>query len=256
MRSDGVRQWANVVFSLAQIAAPALPAALGLPAIGSVSNRYPTYVVPAGYAFSIWSLIFLLTVVYAVWQARPARRADPLLRRVGWLTAGAMLGNTVWELIFPQGWFALSVLVIGGILAALIGVVARTAPRRHALSATERALVWVTFSIFLGWITVATVANVAMAGLALGWTGAPLTAEVWGIIMIAAAGVIAAGVTWRTGGNAGYALTVVWALVAVFVARRGGDAAVRSGTVAWTAAGSILLILITLAASTRRARAE
>ncbi|MBB4637271.1 tryptophan-rich sensory protein [Longimicrobium terrae] len=256
MKSDRLRQWANVLFSITQIAAPAIPAAMGLPAIGEVSNRYPTYVVPAGYAFSIWSLIFLLTVIYAVWQALPAQRAHPLLRRVGWLTAAAMLGNTVWELVFPRGWYALSVLVIAGILASLIVVIARTAPRRQSLSATERALVWVTFSIFLGWITVATVANVAGSGLALGWTGAPLTAEMWGIIMIAIAGGIAAAVTWSTGGNAGYALTVVWALVAVFIARRGGDEAVRSGTVAWTAAGSILLILSTLAVSKLRARSE
>ncbi|HEX8394728.1 MAG TPA: hypothetical protein VF665_20455 [Longimicrobium sp.] len=254
MSSDMARQWANVVFSVTQIVAPALPAALGRQDVGTISNQQPTYVVPAGYAFSIWGLIFALTVAYAVWQLQPARAADPLLRRIGWLTAAAMLGNTLWQLVFPMRWFALSVLVIFGILASLIGVIARTAPRRHALSATGRILVWITFSIFLGWITVASIANTAHAGAALGWSGAPLTAELWGIVMVAAAGLIAAGVTWMAGGNTGFALTVVWALLAVFVARRGGDTAAQSAAVAWTAVGSTLLILLTLTVSRWRAR--
>lgn len=245
MANDRLRQVSNLVFAIGQAAAPAVTPLLGLPFVGAISDRYPTYVVPAGYAFSIWSLIFALSIAYAVWQMLPAQRENPLLRRVGWLTAAAFAGSTLWEFAFPAGMYALSVVLIVITLAALAAAVGRMAGWRTPFSRAERWLVWIACGIYLGWITVATVANVAQALAAAGVSELGLGAEAWGIVMLAAAGLIAAAVTLATR-NAGYPLAVIWALLAVFAARRAPPVVTRSDTVAYVALGVAVAVAIAL----------
>src|SRR3954447_19704814 len=107
---DRLRQTLNVVFAVTQVAAGLLPV-MGVPVerIGDISDRYPTYAVPAGYTFSIWSLIFLLSILFAIYQALPSERRNPLFRDIGWYTASAFLAATVWLLVFPFRLFVVSV---------------------------------------------------------------------------------------------------------------------------------------------------
>ena len=251
MASDRLRQLSNLVFAVGQVAAPSLIPVLGLPQVGSVSDRYPTYVVPAGYAFSIWGLIFALSLAYAVWQALPAQRANPLLRRVGWLTALAFAGSTAWQFVFPAGLYAVSVLLIVTTLVSLVIAVGRMGRERARMTGAERWLVWVTCGIYLGWITVATVANVAQTLVAAGVMELGLSGEAWGIVMLIAAALIASAVTLRTR-NGGYPLAVIWALVAVFAARRAPPAVTQSDTVAWTALGAAGLVAVALVVTVAR----
>jgi hypothetical protein len=254
MASDRPRQLCNLAFAVGQAAAPAVTPALGLPFVGQVSDRYPTYVVPAGYAFSIWSLIFALSIAYAVWQMLPLQRENPLLRRVGWLTAAAFAGSTLWQLVFPAGWYGVSVLLIVLTLVSLAIAVGRTAGWRTPLSSAERWLVWVACGVYLGWITVATVANVAQALTAVGVTELGLGGETWGMVMLIAAGLIASAVTLATR-NAAYPLAVIWALIAVFVARRAPPVVTQSDAVAYVALGAAALVAVAMGmAVMRRAR--
>lgn len=253
MASDRPRQLSNLLFAVGQVAAPAVTPALGLPFVGQVSDRYPTYVVPAGYAFSIWSLIFALSIAYAVWQMLPAQRENPLLRRVGWLTAAAFAGSTLWQIVFPAGWYGVSVLLIVVTLVSLAVAVARTAGWHRPLSGAERWLVWVTCGVYLGWITVATVANAAQALAAAGVAELGLGGEAWGMVMLAAAGLIASAVTLATR-NPAYPLAVVWALVAVFVARRAPPAVTQSDAVAYVALAAAAMVAVALAMALMRSR--
>ena len=253
MHGDRPRQVLNLVFAVGQAAAPALIPLFGLPFVGRVSDEYPTYVVPAGYAFSIWSVIFALSIAYAVWQALPAQAGNPLLRRVGWLTAAAFAGSTFWQFAFPSGQYALSVLLIATTLVTLALAVARAAERRASLSAAERLLVWITCGVYLGWITVATVANVAQALAAAGVSDLGLGGAAWGVVMLIAAALIASFVTLRTG-NGGYPVAVIWALVAVFVARRGPPAVTQDATVAYVALAAAAVVALALLASVMRGR--
>src|SRR5262245_40539074 len=126
MQKDKFRQLLNLCFAVAQpVVAVLVNLEITGPSIGAISNRYPTYVVPAGYAFSIWSLIFALSLGYGVWQALTAQRENLLLRRIGWLTASAMAATSVWMLVFQRSLFVLSLVVMLWLLASLIGVVAR-----------------------------------------------------------------------------------------------------------------------------------
>jgi hypothetical protein len=255
MVNDRTRQISNLVFAVGQAAASAITPALGLPPVGSISDRYPTWVVPAGYAFSIWGLIFALCIAYAIWQLLPAQRTNPLLRRVGWLTAAAFAGSTAWEFVFPAGMYGLSVVLIVATLVSLAVAVARMVGWREPLSGPERLLVWMTCGVYLGWITVATVANVAQALTAAGVVELGLGGETWGVAMLIAAAAIACAVTLATR-NAGYALAVTWALVAVFIARRQPPVLTQSDTVAYAALAAAGAVAVALAIMlTRRKQA-
>lgn len=255
MASDRLRQVLNVVFAVGQAAAPALTPALGLPFVGQVSDRYPTYVVPAGYAFSIWSLIFALSIAYAVWQMLPAQRENPLLRRVGWLTAAAFAGSTLWQFVFPAGWYGVSVVLIVITLVSLATAVGRMTGWRTPFTGAERWLVWIACGIYLGWITVATVANSAQALLAAGVVDLGLGAETWGMVMLAAAGVIASAVTLATR-NPGYPLAVIWALIAAFVARRSPPVVTQSDGVAYVALGAAAVVAVAFVLALMRGRRD
>lgn len=242
MAHDKLRQGANLSLAILQPVI-ALLVNLGVtgPSIGAVSDRYPTYVVPAGYAFSIWNLIFALTLGYGIWQARPQQRANPLLRRVGWWTAAALAATSSWMLVFQRSYFVLSVAVIFGLLLALIGVLARLYQHDAPLSQGERWLVYVAFSLFLGWVTVATIANVGQTLVAYGWSGWGLAAETWGLIALLLAGAVAAVVTVATQGNVPFALAVIWALVGVAVNQFSGELPTRA-----TVVGAMALCMVCL----------
>ena len=100
----------------------------------------------------------------------------------------------------------------------------------------------VTFSIYLGWITVATVANVAQTLSASGWSASSPGAPTWGVAILVVAGVIASAVTWATRANVAYALTVVWALTAVVVGQRSGENPLSTDATWMTAAGAAVLV--------------
>jgi benzodiazapine receptor len=218
MSNDRLRQWLNVILVCALIVVATLVSAgITGPSIGALSDRYPTYVVPAGYAFMIWNLIFGLGLAYSAWQLMPAQRERPLLRQVGWLTVSAWTATTVWMLVFQRALFGLSVVVMLWLLVSLIGVSARLQQYPAPFTPSERWLVYVNFSIFLGWVTVATVANVGQMLTAWGWDGWLLPAEMWGGAALLLAGVVATAVTVKLRGNLPYALAVIWALVAIAV---------------------------------------
>ena len=124
-RWDAARQAANLAGALFQIGAPVLTSE----AVGRISAENGTLVVPADYAFSIWGLIFLLCLAYAAYGALPANRESPLLRRVGWFSAGAFLLNGLWEVLFPARQFLFAQVVIVAIFVCAAVAYLRIAPR-------------------------------------------------------------------------------------------------------------------------------
>lgn len=247
MKTDSVRQLLNLCLAIAQpVVAVLVNLEITGPSIGAISNRYPTYVVPAGYAFSIWSLIFALSLGYGVWQARPVQRENLLLRRIGWLTASALAASSIWMLVFQQKLFLPSLAVIVWLLVSLIAVVARMYQHHERFSRAERWLVYVHFSIFLGWVTVATVANAGQVLTAFGWSGWGIPLEHWGMVALILAGAIASIVTAAMKGNVPYALAVIWALVAVAVNQYTQSVPASSARVGATAACMALLVGATL----------
>jgi len=218
---DSLRQVLNVVLAVVQLAAIALVVAT--PNGVSLNTRAEAEppVVPAFYAFAIWSFIYPAALAYAVYQALPARREDTLLRRVGFWTASAYLAMTLWANAVQFGLFWLTVPLIFAILAALIGALIQFIRYDSPLTPAERWLVVLPVSVHAGWITVAAVANTASILASGGFRNVGVSDTVWAVALLLVAGLIGSYATRESRGNVGYALTLVWAFVGIAVANAG-----------------------------------
>ena len=224
MVTDTIRQTANVVGALFQIVAGPLGMLIFGVSVGTVSDSNSTLVVPAGYAFSIWGVIFVLCLAYAVYQALPSKRENPLLRRVGWFSAGAFLLNGVWSLVFPAQLFVTSQVVILGVFlcAGTAFLLASRAEREHEPTRVERWLVVLPLGLLFGWITAATLVGFATTLAAVGTLSGGFWEALFGVGLLLAGGLIAAGVIraiksgpWQ--GILTHSAAVLWALVAIMI---------------------------------------
>ena len=207
------RQFAVVLAALVNVGLNALAGA-GLlfgRQTGAVSDAHPTPITPAGWAFSIWSVIFVGVLAFAVWQALPARRG-PRYDRLGAPFVTANLLNGLWQIPWLTERLGLAALVIVGILAALVWLYVRL--DAMALRGAERWGLGVPVALFLAWITVAAPLNVTIWLRDLGWTPA---GTVWPIVLVLAVAAIAGAWLARTGDVAA-ALVVLWAFAAIAAA--------------------------------------
>lgn len=248
MSLDTVRQTTNVVGALFQIVAGPLGALIFGVGVGMVSDANSTLVVPAGYAFSIWGVIFALCLAYAVYQALPTKRENPLLRWVGWFSAGAFLLNGVWSLVFPARLFVTSqvVILLVFLLAGAAFLLASRADGERRPGRTQRWLVVLPLGLLFGWITAATLVGFATTLTAVGILDGGFGEALLGAGLLLAGGLIAAGVIRSTRGGPwqgtlAYAAAVIWALVAIVVNQY--DASLLTTAAAVVAAVPVVLSL-------------
>ena len=222
MNKDRTRQLVNVIVTVITVAINALANALPINGqnTGEISDRFQVYFVPAGYVFSIWGVIYLGLLAFAIYQALPAQRSNPHLRRIGYLYALSGVMNSLWILLWHYELFPLTLVVMLVLLGSLIAIYLRLGIGPVQVSAAVRWLVHIPFSIYLGWITVATIANATALLNYWGWNGAPLSPEAWAVIMLVAAAVIAAAVG-ITRGDIAYIAIIVWAFVGIAVKHSG-----------------------------------
>lgn len=255
--SDAVRQAANVVGAVFQI----LAAVLAGPAIGRVAEKYETFVTPAGYAFTIWTPIFALSLVYAVYAAFPARREDPLLRRIGWFTAAAFLLNGVWEILFPlELLIAAQVVLLGVLIAsgtAYLIVQRQVSSTRSNVSLSGGLLVAPTLGLLFGWVTAATLVGLASTLDGLGLLDGGLVEASLGSLLLLIGGVLAslmllAGRIGPGLGYLAYAAAFLWALLAVSVAQY--EEFTLTSVVAAATALCVALVSVSVVREARAAR--
>jgi translocator protein len=239
MTRDVIRQIAVVVSVVATIVVNGLANALPInnQSTGEISDRFPVYFVPAGYVFSIWGLIYLGLIAYAIYQALPAQKTNPRLRRIGWLFVLSSAANIAWIFLWHYNLFPLTMLVMLVLLGTLIAIYLRLRADRQPVSTGEKLAVMLPFSIYLGWITVATIANATSVLYDLGWNGEPIAPQAWAAIMLAAA-VIITGLMLYTRRDVAYSLVIVWAAVGIAV-KHSGTALVEPA--AWAAAALVAL---------------
>jgi|GEM_PF-230642 len=229
LTQDRWRQALTLILAVTQVVAPglAIVAKLGTP-VGEVSNKFFSAVTPADYAFAIWGLIYPTCLAYGVFQALPAQRSNPLLRRIGWWAAAAFLANTVWIPAFQLEQFWLSVLIIGVTMTSLMGVLRGFIETRRKLSRAETGLALLPLSVFAGWITAATILNVTVALKATGWGADLLSPSSWGVLVALVVGALGSVVSLKSRGNWGYGLTLVWALLGIIVAQASSSVGVAA----------------------------
>lgn len=219
---DTFRQILVVLAVFATIVVNILANALPLNGLntGEISDRFQVYFVPAGYVFSIWGLIYLGLIAYAVYQALPSQRQNPRLRQTGYLVAASGLANITWLFLWHYEQFPLTLVPMLFLLGLLIVIYLRLGLAQMPVATLEVWTVRVPFSIYLGWITVATVANVTAVLDFLNWDGFGLAPEVWMLVMLVAVLVIAALVSLARR-DVSYNLVILWALVGIAIKHSG-----------------------------------
>lgn len=219
---------------------------------GGALSADATLLAPAGPAFAIWSVIYLGLAVYTVLQWLPGRLASPLHRRIGWWIAASMLLNAGWLLVVRAGWLPVSVLVILA-LALVLGVIVRRRARTGPVPRLDAVVVDGTIGLYVGWVSVATCANVTAWLVAAGVRPGPGPAQAAAVVVL----LVALGIgllLLRAGhGNPAIALAMIWGIGWIAVGRlTGAPASVVTGVAAAVVAATLLVGAVV--AFTRRPR--
>jgi len=242
--SDFARQFAVIFTAIFQVYGSYTAGS----SVGTISQEFHSLIIPATYAFAIWGPIFILCAVYAVYQALPVQRENPLFRAIGWWTAGAFLANGVWSYVFTNRQFiiAQAIIFVGFVCAggAYLRFV-REAPDSRATT-VDNAIIGPAVGLLFGWLTAANVVGLAATLIAQGLASAGQGAEVGGAALLLLGGAIAFTVilvSRRGAASAwiGFAGAVLWALVAIVVEQRSASTLTSAAAVA-----SALLVILAL----------
>jgi len=243
MNRDTLRQVLTVLAVLVTIVINILSNALPINGLntGQISDQFQVYFTPAGYVFSIWSLIYLGLIAFAAYQALPSQRNNATLRAIAplfWLSSAA---NIAWIFLWHYQVFGLTLVAMFTLLISLILIYLRLGIARGAAGGWQKWCVHLPFSLYLGWITVATIANVTIVLWWAGWNGFGISPEVWLAIVLAVAVIIAALVA-LTRADVVYQLVLVWAFVGIAVKHGGVPGVAISAIVAAVLAGLLAIL--------------
>ena len=211
-----LRQISVVVVILGTIAINVLADALPINGLntGRISDTFHVYFVPAGYVFAIWGLIYIGLLSYAVYQALPAQRDNPRLQETGWWVVLGGFANSMWIFLWHYELFVGTLAAMLVLLATLIATYWRLGIGETKVSKTETWAVRIPFSVYLGWITVATVANVTDVLDFLKWNAFGIAAQTWFLVVLVAVLVISTLMSLKRR-DVAYILVILWALVGI-----------------------------------------
>ena len=187
-------------------------------AAGGALAADATLLAPGSGAFSIWSLIYFGLLAYAVWQFLPSQRTAERHRRIGYLVAASLLLNAAWILSIQFDLLWLSVPIIIALLVVLVAAFRRclALPPRSALDALVTDG---TVGLYLGWVIVATAANVTAALVAAGFDGWGIPPETWAVVVVAVAGLVGVALAVWDRGRIAPTLSLAWGLSWIAIAR-------------------------------------
>ncbi len=243
-------RYANALVFVAVIAVNALAQLLPINGLttGELSARYPVMITPAGYVFSIWSLIYLLLAAFIVYQWRKPTRSRDTVELIGpWFILNGML-NIAWIFAWHYEYVTASVTIMLALLLSLIAIYTRIRRSTQPPTTGEKLCVYLPFSIYMGWISVATIVNITVWLYDKGWDGFGLSGEAWTVILLII-GTLLAIVIGFTFHDPAFMLVFTWAFVGIAVKQQEGPPVVY-----WAAliAAAAILLLALLLLLTRR----
>jgi hypothetical protein len=215
---------------------------------GGALSAEATRLAPAGPAFSIWSVIYLGLAAYTVWQWLPSS-VTKRTRSTGWLAAASMLLNAGWLLVTQQGWIWASVVVILA-LALVLGELLRRLTRRPTSGGVERVVVDGTFGLYVGWVAVATCANITAALVASGVRPSDAVSDALAVAVLVVAAALGVVFARTLNGRWAVAVAMAWGLGWIAVGRSSGSP--ESLVVALFAAVAALVVLAVVPWSRQR----
>jgi len=242
MSKDSLRQLANALSVALALTVNILASALPLNGqnTGEISDRFQVYFVPAGYVFAIWGIIYIGWIAFAIYQYLPAQKESPRLRNLGYLFALSGVFNAAWLFCWHYNLFGLSVLVMLTLLGLLVASYLRLNVAKTPVTTAEKWCVDIPFSVYLGWISVATIANITDWLYSVNWTGFGITPQSWAVIMLIVASLLGLLVTLSRR-DSGFAFVLVWSFAGI--AQKQADTALVANS-AWVATVFVLGLAI------------
>ncbi|MCW0401445.1 hypothetical protein NB688_002437 [Xanthomonas sacchari] len=213
------------------------------PTNGAISDRYPTLIVAAGYAFAIWGVIFLLDLAFGLWQSSARRRRVSALAQVRTPAALGFALTAAWMPVFSQQHFLLALAVIWTALAAMLLAALRLS-RDPAPESGQTLWAWLPLSLHAGWLSLAAFLNTAQVIVAYRWLSTERMLP-WSLVLFALAAALLLGMNRAMRGNLAYAAAALWALSAVYV-KQAASTLAGAQSAAWVA----LLLAAVLALQT------
>ncbi len=208
---------------------------------GELSDTYPNLFVPAGYVFAIWGIIYIFLIIFGIYQALPQNRNKSFHEAISFYFIISNLINAGWLFLWHYELVLLSLLAMLVLLFSLIMIYLRLGIAITQTERNEKFAIHTLFSIYLGWITVATIANVTALLVSVSWDGFGISDEIWTmiILLIATAIVLSVVITRR---DVIYGLVPVWAFIGILVKQFENSLIIAS--LAGIFAGLILLTVL------------
>jgi benzodiazapine receptor len=215
---------------------------------GQVSDSYPSLFTPPGWAFAIWSLIYTALLVFAIYQVRPGQRSRPYLPRIGWLHVVASVCNVSWLIVFHYSYerpalAPLTLIPMLCLFASLLTIYRRLRVGLDTAARSEKLAVHLPFSLYFGWITLATLVNCAFVLYSV-LPGIPLAVQ-RGITVALLLVVLSVGlVVLRGRRDVVFALVIIWATVGIAIKNQAYlEIAASAGATALIIGGAIIVAL-------------
>jgi benzodiazapine receptor len=218
-------KWSNLVAFLLTVIVNGLAGSttlLGGVNTAEISDASPTLITPAGYVFSIWGIIYILLGVFVIFQALPSQKEKEYTKKIGWLFVLSSILNIVWLFLWQYQILSMSIFLMFLLLITLIAIYLRLNIGKSTVNLREKLAVHVPFSVYLGWITIASIANVAVFLVSENWNGFGISPETWATLIIIVALVITLLVL-ATRRDIAYGLVIVWALTGIAVNQSGNQ---------------------------------
>jgi hypothetical protein len=186
-----------------------------------VSDKYHNYFTPAGYAFSIWGLIYLGLLGFvcytgSVFFKKRSRNIEDkiIVLNIGWWFVISCIANSFWIIAWLYEYTGLSVIIMLVLLFSLLKIIVNTRMELDFHPLKKYLFIFWPFAIYSGWITVALIADVAAWLTKINWSGGGISEIAWTIIMIVVAGLINVLMIWKRNLRE-FAVVGIWALMAI-----------------------------------------
>jgi hypothetical protein len=224
-KNSTLLKWTNIIAFALTVLVNGLAGGttiLGGKLTAEISDANPTLITPAGYVFSIWGVIYILLGMFVVFQALPSQKEKSFQEGIGWLFVFSSLLNIVWLFLWQFEYLGLSVVLMFLLLATLISIYLRLNIGKSTVPLREKLAVHVPFSVYLGWITIASIANVTVTLVSVGWDGFGISQETWAFSIVIIALLITLLVV-ATRKDLAYGLVIIWALLGIAVKQSGNQ---------------------------------
>lgn len=247
--NSSLLKWMNIIFFILTVFVNSLAGSttiIGNRNTAQISDANPTLITPAGYVFSIWGIIYLLLGVFVVYQALSIEGNKKFQKEIGYLFVLSCLCNIVWLFLWQFNYLSLSIVLMFLLLASLIFIYLRLNIGRPKVSLREKIAFHLPFSVYLGWITIASIANVAVTLVSMNWEGFGISPQTWAYLII----IIALSITLLMLAirlDIAYGLVIIWALVGIASKQSGNQDIVMITEISAIAVAVTIIVAILIA---------